>query len=146
MTSLGDQLISTWSLMSYETRTADGAVEYPMGKEVVGFLIYAPPGFMSANLMIPGTPPFAGGDVASGSLGELAAAARGYFGYAGRFEVDESARAVKHHIEVSLVPNWLKTIQKRYIRLEGERLILSGDPSLLGGRVATPVITWARCR
>lgn len=146
MASLRDQLIGTWSLVSYETRAEDGTVEHPMGTEIVGFLMYALPGYMSANLMIPGARPFASGDINSGSPDELTAAARAYFGYAGRFEVDESAGAVRHHIEVSLVPNLVKSVQKRYVRIEGERMVLTGDPGRFGGRVASPVITWRRCR
>ena len=146
MPTLRDQLIGTWSLVSYETRAADGTVEHPMGTELVGFLMYAPPGYMSANLMVPGAPPFASGDINVGAPHELGAAARAYFGYAGRFEVDEPAGAVKHHIEVSLVPNLVKSVQKRYVRIEDEHLILTGDPTHFGGRVASPVITWTRCR
>ena len=145
MKTLRDQLIGTWSIVSYETRAAGGSIEHPMGKKLLGYLMYAPPAFMSANLMIPGTPPFASGDMSSGSPDELATAARNYFGYAGRFEIDETAGAVKHHIEVALAPNLVNTVQKRYVRMEGDRLILTGDPARIGGRLAAPIITWRRC-
>lgn len=146
MPDLRDLLIGTWAIVSYETRATDGTVEYPMGKQLIGFLMYASPAFVSANLMIPGSRPFASGDFNSGTQEELAAAARNYFSYAGRFEIDEAAGAVKHHIEVALAPNMVNSVQKRYVRFEGERLILTGDPARIGGRLASPVITWTRCR
>jgi hypothetical protein len=142
--TIREQLIGTWRLVSYETLGADGSVVRPMGRDATGFIMYVPDGFMSANLMVPGRPPFTGGGASTASQAELAAASAGYFGYAGRFEVDEAARAVRHRIEVSLVPNLVGTTQFRHTRFEGSRLILRGDPAPAAGRVSAPVITWER--
>ena len=45
------------------------------------------------------------GDVNRARPEEYAAAAAGYFAYAGRWEVDGAAGTVTHEIELSLVPN-----------------------------------------
>jgi hypothetical protein len=135
------RLIGTWRLVSYELRSADGSAVYPMGREVDGLIMYVPDGYMSANLMVPGRPAYAGGAGASGTPAELAAAAAGYFGYAGRFEVDEAASVVIHRIEVALMPNLAGTTQRRHISLDGIRLALRGD-AMPGG--ATPYIIWDR--
>lgn len=76
-----EQLTGAWRLVSYETRGGNGAVAYPMGREVEGLILYLRDGFMSANLMIPGRPPFSGGAAASATPAELAAAAAGCFAY-----------------------------------------------------------------
>ncbi len=41
--------VGTWKLVSWEVTQPDGTILYPYGKEVVGFLIYAADGYMSAN-------------------------------------------------------------------------------------------------
>jgi hypothetical protein len=138
------QLIGSWRLVSYEIRGSDGPVTYPMGQNVTGFIMYVPDGYMSANLMVPRRPAFSGGGAASATPAELAAAAAGYFAYAGRFEVDESAALVLHHIDVCLIPNMVGSTQRRYITLEGSRLTLRGDPMPAGDRVVTPFIIWDR--
>jgi hypothetical protein len=117
-----------------------------MGADAVGFIMYVADGFMSANLMVPGRPALSGGSASSAAAAELQAAAAGYFGYAGRFEVDEAARAVHHHIEVSLVPNLVGSTQRRHVALEGTLLVLRGDPAPIAGRLAAPIITWERVK
>jgi Lipocalin-like domain len=135
------RLIGTWRLVSYDLRGEDGSAVYPMGRDVDGLIMYAPNGYMSANLMIPGRPAYSGGAGASATQAELAAAAAGYFGYAGKFEVDEAAGVVIHRIEVALMPNLAGTTQRRYISMDGICLTLRGDPMPAG---TTPYIIWDR--
>jgi hypothetical protein len=144
MQTIAQRLVGTWRLVSYETQGADGSVAYPMGTQVTGLIMYAPDGFMSANLMIPGRQAFSGGSASSATPAELAAGAAGYFGYAGRFEVDEDSRIVTHYIEVALAPNLVGTAQRRHVLLDGRRLVLRGDPVRMAERIAAPVITWER--
>jgi hypothetical protein len=112
-----------------------------MGREVDGLIMYVPDGYMSANLMVPGRPAYTGGATGSATPAELTAAAAGYFGYAGRFEVDETSKVVIHRIEVALMPNLAGTTQRRHISLEGMRLTLRGDATPAG---AIPFIIWDR--
>ena len=141
MQTLRERLIGTWRLVSYEVRGGDGSVVHPMGREVDGLIMYVPDGHMSANLMVPGRPAYTGGAAASATPAQLAAAAVGYFGYAGRFEVDEAAGVVIHRIEVALMPNLAGSTQRRYVSLEGKRLTLRADPMTDG---STPFIIWDR--
>ena len=144
MATIRERLIGSWRLISYEIEAADGSVSHPMGREATGMIMYAPDGYMSANVMIPGRPAFSGGVASSATPEELAAAAAGYFGYAGRFDVDEAASSVLHYIEVALAPNLLGTVQRRHVLFEGNRLRLRGDAAPAGGRIAVPIITWER--
>jgi hypothetical protein len=144
MSTIREQLLGTWRLLSYFTEGTDGSIVYPMGENAVGFIMYLPDGYMSANLMVPGRPAYTGGTANTATPEELAAAALGYFGYAGRYEVDEEARAVRHHIELALAPNLAGSTQFRHVRFDGGRLFLRGDPVPIGGRTAAHVITWER--
>jgi hypothetical protein len=144
MPTIREQLLGTWRLVSYYTEGTDGSIVYPMGQDVAGFIMYVADGYMSANLMVPGRPSYAGGTASSATPAELAAAAAGYFAYAARYEVDETAQLVRHHIDVALMPNLAGSTQLRHVRLEGRRLVLRGDPVQIGTRVAAHVITWER--
>ena len=144
MGTIRERLIGTWRLVSYLVQSADGSITYPMGRELAGMIMYVPDGYMSANLMVPGRPPFSGGSASSATVEELAAAAAGYFGYAGKFEVDEATKVVTHYIDVALAPNLSGTAQRRRVEFDGRRLQLRGDPTPAAAGTAAPVITWER--
>lgn len=144
MPTLREQLLGTWRLVSYYTEGADGVRVYPMGQDSLGYIMYLPDGFMSANLMVPGRPAYTGGTANTATQAELATAALGYFGYAGRYEVDEAGKAVLHHIDVALAPNLAGSTQFRHVNIEGRRLILRSAPMPIGGRIAAHVISWER--
>ena len=80
---------------------------HPMGEDLGGLIIYSPDGYMSGQMMKPGRPAYASGDMEHGTTEELAAAAAGYLAYSGPFYVDEEAATLRHHMAVSLFPNWI---------------------------------------
>ncbi|MEK8044590.1 lipocalin-like domain-containing protein, partial [Burkholderia contaminans] len=72
---LREQLVGAWRLVSYEIRPRDGsAVTYPLGRDARGWILYTPDGYMSAQLMAAGRPPYADGDLQGGTADERAAA------------------------------------------------------------------------
>jgi hypothetical protein len=139
--TLRDQIVGAWRLESYTTRNANGQVRAPLGPDADGFIIYTPDCYMSAQMMARSRPEYASDDWLQGAGEELRAAAAGYLAYSGPFSVDEEQRIVRHHIAVSLFPNWLGDVQVRRARLEGDILTLSpeGQP---GSEVHT--IVWRR--
>jgi hypothetical protein len=139
--TLRDQIVGAWRLESYTIRDADGRVRTPLGPDADGFIIYTPDGYMSAQMMARSRPEYASGDWLQGASEELRAAAAGYLAYSGPFSVDEEQRIVRHHIAVSLFPNWLGDVQVRRARLEGDILTLSPE-SQPGSEVHT--IVWRR--
>ncbi|KQU13080.1 hypothetical protein ASG65_12080 [Bacillus sp. Leaf13] len=122
--SMREQVIGTWSLVSYETQDADGHVIYPLGKDAKGFIMYNPDGYMSAQLMASGRPAYQSGDLHSGTLEEMATAAHGYLAYSGQFEVDEENHQLIHHMDVSLNPTWLNQAQPRIAKIEGDQVVI----------------------
>jgi Lipocalin-like domain len=144
MATLQERLTGTWRLVRYEARRADGDVICPMGTGCVGYIAYQPDGRMWVQQMVPGRPTFAVGDIADATADEYAAAARGYFAYCGTWETDEAAGTVVHHVELSLVPNWVGSPQRRNVRWVGERLELSGSPTLIAGETRTAHLLWER--
>ncbi|AKM01391.1 MULTISPECIES: lipocalin-like domain-containing protein [Burkholderia cepacia complex] len=142
---LREQLVGAWRLVSYEVRPRDGsAVAYPLGRDVRGWILYTPDGYMSAQLMAAGRPPYTDGDLHGGTVDERATAARGYIAYSGPFRVDDDG-TLTHEMDVSLYPNWIGNVQQRVVMLDGDRLQLgTAAPARIDGREVDAVLLWAR--
>lgn len=122
--TLREQVIGIWSLVSYESQDKSGNKIYPLGKDATGFIIYYPEGYMSAQLMAQGRPPYQSGGLHTGTQEEMAAAAEGYLAYAGPFEVDEEKQTLTHHMSVSMNPTWLGQSQPRIANIEGDQIVI----------------------
>ncbi|MBJ9594843.1 lipocalin-like domain-containing protein [Burkholderia seminalis] len=139
------QLVGAWRLVSYEVRPRDGsATAYPLGRDARGWILYTPDGYMSAQMMATGRPPYANGDLHHGTDAEYAAAARGYIAYSGPFQVTDDG-TLTHEMDVSLFPNWLGNVQQRAVMLDGDRLQLgTAAPVRIDGREVDAVLLWVR--
>jgi hypothetical protein len=112
----------TWRLGSWIAVAADGSVSHPMGDTPTGILILTDDGWFSAQ--------GGAGDRRRGAAesqvdapdDELAAWARGYVAYSGRYEVDGDRMYFTG--EVALFPNSVGVRQVRTWKLEGDTLTL----------------------
>lgn len=138
----GAALVGAWRLVSYEIAGADGRVRRPYGDAPVGLLLYGADGYMSVAFGASGRAGFAGGDALRGSTEEWAAVARTFTAYAGRYEV--RGDRVLHHVEVSLYPDWVGTVQERFPALDGPRLTLRMPPYEHRGIAMTGRLVWER--
>jgi hypothetical protein len=135
-------LVGTWKLVSWEFRSADGEVSYPMGRSASGFLIYTPDGFMSATIMNPERPPFMSPDMRKATVQEKGAAFETYVSYCGTYEHRDGM--VVHHVRASLFPNWIGGDQERVIEWVEDRLQLSTPPMMIDGIQRTVHLLWER--
>ncbi len=135
-------LVGTWRLVSWEFRSADGDVSYPMGRDATGYLIYTPDGFMSATTVSPDRPRFASADMLKGAVQEKIAAFDTYVSYCGTY--DHRGNTVVHHVKASLFPNWAGGDQVRTVEWVGDRLRLSTPPMLIDGAQRTVQLLWER--
>ncbi len=135
-------LVGAWRLVSWQNRTADGEVSYPMGADALGYLIYTADGRFSVTISRAHRARFAGGDLLGGTTQEKADAAEGFVAYAGRYTFHGDH--VVHHVELSLFPNWVDTDQQRFAELSGATLTLSANPLLLAGKWQVPRLVWQR--
>jgi hypothetical protein len=138
----GNSFIGTWRLVSAETRLDSGEVNYPLGRDAVGYLSYHQDGYMAVTIMKDNRPQFASEDFRAGSQEERLAAFDTYFSYCGTYEVNETK--VIHRIEVSLFPNWVGSHQERYFEFRGDQLVLRSAPMMIQGVEQTGQITWQR--
>ena len=65
---------------------------------------------------------------------------------AGRFSLDEAADVVHHHVEVSLLPNWVGGVQVRRAHLDGDVLTLTAEVTSRKGVSSTHVLVWRRAQ
>src|SRR6266851_6077434 len=137
--ALRDELIGTWKLVSYVETPVDGSPRrFPLGEKPEGILLYAPDGYMSAQLMRPGRRKCSSGDMFKAALEEYADEAIGYLAYSGPFHVDEVTSTLTHSMTVSLFPGWLGQTQPRVAKIEGKHLHLSAAaPFPSGGTMVT---------
>jgi hypothetical protein len=104
---------------------------------------------MSATLMSLGRPKAPTRTLSAAPADIRAAAAAGYLSYSGTYSMDGDD--VLHHIELSLMPNWVGKTERRHIEWvqmdDGHDLVLSTPPTKTdGGRTAVNRLRWAPVR
>lgn len=135
-------LAGTWELVEW-VATVGEREQRPFGGDVVGRLTYTDDGFMWAALMRRDRSPIAASTLAAATASERAAAAAGYLNYAGRYTAKPGK--VVHHVEVSLMPNWVGGDQERLVSWEDGDLVLSTPPVVgSSGEVITNRLRWRR--
>ncbi len=128
--------------MSFESRTPDGVVNYPLGRDAKGYCIFTADGYMSVAVMSSKRPRYVSGDLLGGSTEEKVAAAETYITYSGRYETRGNKLIV--HCEVSFFPNWVGEDQVRFFELNENRLNLSTALILVKGKEMASYLTWER--
>jgi hypothetical protein len=141
---LREKILGTWRLVSYvEQDERGGPVTFPLGRDAAGLIMYTTDGYMSAQLMRSGRHDYDQPDIGGGTIQQAAGAAEGYLAYSGPYDVDEAASIVHHRVAVSLLPNWLETVQIRHGSLKDNQLTLVSEIPL-GGKVIRSTLVWAR--
>jgi hypothetical protein len=142
---ISTRLIGVWTLVAYTEEKIGSKDTTPLGPEPVGFLIYTPDGFVSAQLMKPGRSKFQSRDWHQGMPEEYIESGSGYIAYCGTYEVDEVNRTVTHTPSVALLPNLIDGKQLRAIELNGDRLTLRATSvGAADGEVVTSHLEWQR--
>jgi hypothetical protein len=137
MTLRASVLVGTWQLERWEIVYEDGRPpECPLGEDAVGLLMYTADGHVSASLARAERSPVEAGDASA-----KAQAFDTYFGYAGRYEV--RGGRLTHRIAIAPDPALTGVATSRNVRLEGERLILSG-PDFAAASPRSHRIVWRR--
>lgn len=121
-------LVGSWQLLEYRLILGENTV-FPLGPKPQGIIIYSADGFMSANLMKPGAKPHEESWPHEGTVEERANSMLHTLTYAGTYSVSESPEypdriVVKHHVQVSALPNWVGGVQARLATLSEDMLVL----------------------
>ena len=128
--TLREQLIGAWRMVDAETvDVATGASSPISGKRgpYSGLIVYLANGLMSVQFASQ-----RGAGRASVGRDQLTADEKSayfetYFGYFGKFEVDEQARLVRHQPEGSILQSQVGRTLVRWIKIDGDLLTLTTE-------------------
>ncbi|GIZ48713.1 hypothetical protein CKM354_001176300 [Cercospora kikuchii] len=149
---LRQKLIGAWKLESYiaypTPNSSNQRPTYPMTKNVTGFIMYTPDGYMAAQMLIPGQQSFKRGE---GEEPQWAEAGKRCFAYCGPYYITNEGRGreevLRHTFQCCSLPGWIGDIQIRTHRFEedGQVLVLgSEEPTEVKGDKRIPVLKWRR--
>jgi hypothetical protein len=136
-------LIGAWRLVSWQAKPGEQTT-FPFGEDASGLLIYNATGRMSVFLSQAKRTPFAKSEAKAGTEAEKVAAFDSCFAYAGTYEVADGR--LIHRLDHCTFPNWIGTAQVRFVRLDGDRLVLETPPLPFGDRQAVSRLVWERVR
>jgi len=143
--SISSQLVGVWTLLSYTEEKKGFKDTTPLGLNPVGFLIYTPDGFVSAQLMMPGRAAFQSREWFRGTPEEYVESGSGYIAYCGTYNVDEANETVTHIPTVALLPNLIQGRQLHAIQLHGDRLTLrTASVADADGALVSSHLEWQR--
>src|SRR5690606_38576127 len=146
MTSLKNELVGTWKLLSYIEVPIGGEDSlFPMGKNPFGILIYSQDGYMSVQIAREERMLFQSNGQQVATVAEMSSTLSGYMAFCGKFKVDNNHAVVSYMVTSSLFPNWNNKVQKRKVDFEGDILYLkSVEPILSNGQYVNSYMTWKR--
>ncbi len=116
-----DRMIGTWRLHEFRFTDADGNTGSGEDAPVVGRMEYTADGHMATATRRP-----------DGI----------YFSYFGEFELQDDV--VLHHIEFAHDPRLDGTTTRREVSFEGDRLVLTAAPPVMGGPGSRASLIWER--
>jgi len=139
-------LVGSWRLVDW-TVTLGERTRRPWGGKATGLLTYTDDGRMWAALMATDRPEMPTRTLSAAPPSLRAAAASGFVTYAGSYTVDGDD--VIHHVEVSLLPNYVGNNERRHVDWvetdNGLDLELTTPPTDTdGGRKVVERLQWSR--
>lgn len=143
--SLTEQLLGTWTLVSWDQMNADGTTVQQFGEQPKGIAVFDTSGRYIITVMRADRPNYAidnFGQIAQATAEESKATAQGTITYFGTYTVAEADRTIAIHIEASSFPNWNGADQKRLFEITDDQLKLTVRPPR-GGCVD---VLWKRAK
>ena len=139
-----DTLVGIWKLVELKSIDKEQKISYPYGQNPGGQIIYTQEGYMSASIMmsnrlnlelsleeiqnaknvsklklITNIPKFIKATL------RYFQAAKNYTSYSGKYEIRDNK--VIHHVEVSLIPDWIGVDLERTFELSEDILVLTAS-------------------
>lgn len=134
-----DKLVGRWKLVSASSTTSKGERnETPYGLEPVGVLTYTSDGSVTSLISYGGRKSLAVGATAQ----EQAEAFNTFLAYTGRYTLGNDR--VTHHIEISLIQNYVGKDLVRTLKTDGDQITLTTPPTLVNGKIQTIELIWKR--
>jgi hypothetical protein len=126
--SLKEQLVGTWTLLSWEQKKADGAKLERYGTSPKGIAFFDEGGRYIITVMRSDRAKYASNAPWQGTPDENKETADGTITYFGTYSISEADSSIAIHVDGSSFPNWNRTDQKRFVTIAGEQLTLTVRP------------------
>jgi Lipocalin-like domain len=149
--SVREQLIGSWRLVSRESRRSSGELVPDAGLATVplGLLIYDRSGHVAARLsrqdrtmaMLPDECRLA---IETKGTPDTAQTVLGYDAYFGTYTIDEKSSIVTHHLTAAIFPGDIGKDIKRRFTLSGNRLTIAFDTTTRDAVHVTRTLVWER--
>jgi hypothetical protein len=132
--SLKDQLVGTWSLVSWEQVNKDGTKRQDFGPNPKGVTTFDAAGHVFTMYARLDLPKIASDDRTKATPEEAQAINAGILAYFGTYAVDEASKTITLQMESTTYPNQLSVPQKRVIAiLTADELKFSNPTPTAGG-------------
>jgi hypothetical protein len=126
--SLKEQLVGTWTLLSWEQKKGDGSKLERYGTSPKGIAFFDAGGRYIITVMRADRAKYASNALWQGTPGENKGTADGTITYFGTYSMSDADSSISIHVEGSSFPNWNDTDQKRFVAIAGQQLILTVRP------------------
>jgi Lipocalin-like domain len=127
--AIKDQLVGTWTLVSWEQKKADGSKLQRYGANPRGIAFFDAGGRYIITVMQSGRVSYASNALWQGTADENKATADGTITNFGTYSVSEPDGSIDIFIEGSSFPNWNGTKQKRIVAVTEDQLTLTVQPA-----------------
>jgi hypothetical protein len=140
--TLKEQIVGTWTLVSWVLTRPDGTKNYRFGNNPKGVNMFSPNGRYSLIIMQPDLPKLASNDAMKPTADEAEAIVRGSIAYFGTYEVDEASKTLSMQIDGTTLANQLGLPQQRNIdSISPEEMRYSNATAVGGGKIE---VVWRR--
>ncbi len=126
--SLKEELVGTWTLLSWEQKKGDGTKVERYGTSPKGIAFFDAAGRYIITVMRSDRGKYASNALWQGSPEENKETADGTITYFGTYSISEADGSIAIHVDGSSFPNWNGTDQKRFVAIAGDQLTLTVRP------------------
>ena len=138
--SMKEELVGTWTLLSWEQKKGDGTKIERYGTNPKGIAFFDAGGRYIITVMRSDRAKYASNALWQGTAEENKETADGTITYFGTYSANEKDSSIAIHVEGSSFPNWNGTEQKRFVAIVGDQLTLTVRPP--GGDIVD--VIWKR--
>ena len=113
--------------MHQQSENKDGEVIYPLGEDAHGVIMFTPDNRLSVHIMAVDRTKEINEEKISkyNTEAEKQMARLGYHAYSGPISINEDEKVLTTHVELSVLPTYVGSKQKRTVTLQGNQLYLS---------------------
>ena len=140
--SLKDQIVGTWTLVSWVQTLKDGSKNYRFGNNPKGVNTFSADGHFTLIIMRAELPKISAGNPEKPTPAEAEAITVGSIAYFGTYTVDEAAKTVSLKLDGTTLVNQLGVEQKRVVTsISADEMKYANPVSVLGGNIE---VAWKR--